>query len=164
MLRACKYSQDELLEINTKEQTNVPVMTTKYKPSNPNIKNYIHLNWNIIQISIDCTDTFSHKPTIAFKILPNLRDMLTNATISFTTKEIMTKKLIPNHCTRLSICTYCPIIQKIDYITCNITGKTFKTIDLPDELSCELNDIIYLITSTKCNKYYVSETGRAFRA
>ena len=75
----------------------------------------------------------------------------------------MTKKLIPNHCTRLGKCTYCPIIKKID-ITCNIIGNAYKTIDLPNKLSCELNDIIYLITCTKCNKYYLGETGRAFRA
>ena len=128
MLRACKYSQDELLEVSTKEQTNVPVMTTKYNPSNPNIKNYIHQNWNIIQ------NSNSHKPIIGFKRLPNLTDMLTNATISYPPKETVTKKLIPNHCTRLGKCTYCPIIKKIDNITCNITGKTYKTLNLPNKL------------------------------
>ena len=164
MLRACKYSQDELLEVNTKEQTDVAVMTTKYNPSNLNIKNFIHQNWNIIQNSNDCIDTFSHKPIIGFKRLPNLIDMLTNATISYPPKEIVTKKLIPNHCIRLGKCTYCPIIKKIDNITCNITGKTYNTVNLPNKLSCELNDIVYLITCTKCNEYYVGETGGVFRA
>ena len=76
----------------------------------------------------------------------------------------MTIKLIPNHWTRPGKCTYCPIIKKIDNITYNITGKTYKTLDLPYKLSCELNDVIYLITCTKSSKYYVEEAGRAFRA
>ena len=99
MLRAFKYSQDELLEVKTNEQTDVPVVTTKYNPSNLNIKNFVHRNWNIIQNSKDCIDTFSHKPIIGFKRLQNLRDMLTNDTISYPPKEIVTKKLKPNHCT-----------------------------------------------------------------
>ena len=31
-------------------------------------------------------------------------------------------------------------------------------------LSCELSDIVYLITCRKCDKYYVGETGRSFRS
>ena len=133
-------------------------MTTSYNPSNPNIKNYIHQNWNIIDNSVDCQETFEHKPIIGSKRLPNLKDMLINALICYPPKQIKSNKTLPNHCTRLGKCTYCPIIKKIDKITCNITGKIYKTVDLPKKISCELNDIVYLITCNKCNKYYVCET------
>ena len=96
--------------------------------------------------------------------LPNLRDMLTKASISYPPKEMETCKIMPNHCTRSGKCTYCPIIRKIDNVTCTITGKIHNTIDLPKHITCELCDIVYLITCTKCNKYYVSETGRPFRS
>ena len=164
MLKACKYSQDELLEVKTKEPTKVPVMTTMFNPSNPDIKHYIHKNWNIIENSADCADTFATKPIIGFKRLPNLRDMLTKASISYPPKDIEPPKTIPTHCTRLGRCTYCPIIKKIDVVTCRITGKKYKPIDLPRKLSCELSDIVYLITCKKCLMYYVGETGRAFRS
>ena len=34
---------------------------------------------------------------------------------------------------------------------------------IPKFTTCELSDIIYLITCKKCNKYYVGETSRPFR-
>ena len=72
MLNACKYTQDELLEVKSKEPTKVPVMTTMFNPSNPDIKHYIHKNWNIIENCAECADTFATKPIIGFKRLPNL--------------------------------------------------------------------------------------------
>ena len=39
-----------------------------------------------------------------------------------------------------------------------------RFIKLPKHISCELSDIVYLITCKKCQKYYVGETGRAFRS
>ena len=48
MLRAAKYSQDEILDIRVKEPTKVPVMTTKLNPTNPDIKLFIHGNLNVI--------------------------------------------------------------------------------------------------------------------
>ena len=90
--------------------------------------------------------------------------MLTKASISYPPKEEEAHKIIPNHCTRLDKCTYCPIIKKIDNVTCKITGKNYTTIDLPKHISCELSDRVYLSTSTKCDKYYVGETGRMFRS
>ena len=164
MLNACKYTQDELLEVKSKEPTKVPVMTTMFNPSNPDIKHYIHKNWNIIENSAECADTFATKPIIGFKRLPNLRDMLTKASISYPPKEIEPPRTIPTHCTRLGRCTYCPIINKIDLVTCKITGKKYKPIDLTKTLSCELSDIVYLITCKKCLMYYVGETSRAFRS
>ena len=95
MLRAFKFTQDELLEVKTKESTEVPVMTTMFNPSNPEIKKYIHHNWNIIENSTDCSNTFSHKQIIGFKRLPNLRDMLTSATISYPPKDIVVPKNYP---------------------------------------------------------------------
>ena len=101
--------------------------------------------------------------SLASKDYQTLRDMLTNATISYPPKETVTKKLIPNHCTRLGKCTYCPIITKLIISPATLQVRHTKQY-LPNKLSCELNDIIYLITCTKCNNYYVGETDRAFRA
>ena len=82
MLRASRFTQNDVLEVRTKEPNTTPVMTTKYNPRKPNIKGFIHDNWNIIQHSNDCANTFPDKPIIGFKRLPNLRDLLTKATIS----------------------------------------------------------------------------------
>ena len=90
--------------------------------------------------------------------------MLTKASITYPPKEIEPPRTIPTHCTRLGRCTYCPTINKIDLVTCKFTGKKYKPIHLPTKLSCELSDIVYLITCKTCHMYYVGETGRAFRS
>ena len=121
-------------------------MTTTFNPQNPDIKGFIHDNWNIIQHSNDCSSTFPDKPIIGFKRLPNLRDMLTKFSISYLPKEMARTKLIPIHCTRLGKCTYCPQITKKCVITCNLSGDKYQRKSLPKLISCELSDIVYLIT------------------
>ena len=137
-------------------------MVTKYNPMNPDIRGFIHNNWNIIKHSNDCVHTFSEKPIVGFRRLPNLRDILTNASISYPAKEYK-KQIIAKHCTRLGKCTYCPLIQRDTTVKCNVTNKIHKLTKLPKQTSCELSDIVYLITCIKCNKYYVGETGCGFR-
>ena len=83
MLRAAKYSQVELLQVKDKPAIKTPVMVTKFNPMNPDIHGFIHNNWNIIEHSNDCIQTFSEKPIIGFKRLPNFRDILTNASLTY---------------------------------------------------------------------------------
>ena len=72
--RAARYTQDDLLEIKHKTQVNTPVMVTNFNTCNPNIKDIIHRNWNIISNSADCGNLFNSKPIVGFRRLPNLRD------------------------------------------------------------------------------------------
>ena len=119
-------------------------MVTNYNPCNPNIKNIIHKNWNIITNSADCGQLFTNRPIVGFRRLPNLRDMLTNAPVD---KTLATP--IPNICTRLGKCTYCPMLKKLAIVKCNFTHKSFKPQDLPKHITCEINNVIYLITWPK---------------
>ena len=102
MLRASKYSQLDLLEVKPKQPNLTPVMTTKFNSQTPNIKGFIHDNWNIIEHSNDCAPTFPDKPIIGFKRLPNLRDLLTKASTDYPPKPLEAKPLIPTHCLRLA--------------------------------------------------------------
>ena len=138
-------------------------MVTNYNPSNPNIKQIIHNNWNIISNSPDCGTLFKDKPVIGFRRLPNLRDILTNASITYPLVESGKIDSKPTICTRLGKCTYCPLINIINTVICNFTDKFHETKDLPKLITCELNNIIYLISCKKCPKHYVGETSRAFR-
>ena len=67
MIRASKFTQNELLQVKPKEQVKTPVMVTTFNPANPDIKGFIHNNWNIIKHSNDCASTFQIKPLIDFK-------------------------------------------------------------------------------------------------
>ena len=63
MFRACKFTQDELLQVKTKSPIDTPVVVTTYNPENPGTKEFIH-NWNIIEHSNNCGSTFQHKQLI----------------------------------------------------------------------------------------------------
>ena len=69
----------------------------------------------------------------------------------------------PTICTRLGKCTYCPLLKNKDTVECTFTKKSHKTIDLPKHVTCEISNVIYLITCTKCHKHYVGKTSRALR-
>ena len=82
--RVKKFSQELLEPKTSKNTTNTPpVMVTKYNPKNPNIKKFIHSNWNMIEHCDELKKIFTQKPLIEFRRLPNLRDMLTNNNISY---------------------------------------------------------------------------------
>ena len=55
------------------------------------------------------------------------------------------------------------LIKNKDRVSCNFTKKSPKTIDLPKHITCEISNVIYLITCSKCQKHYVEETSRALR-
>ena len=163
MLKASAFTQNELLVVKNKETIDTPVMVTTYNPNNPDIKGFIHDKWNIIEHSNGCSKTFKDKPVVGYKRLPNLRNLLTKAEITYppTTQNKATIK--PTICTRLGKCTYCPLIKKVSEVQCKIAHKITKITKVPKHITCELSDIVYLITCKKYDKYYVGETGRPFR-
>ena len=71
--RASKYKQDDLLDVIEKPPVKTPVMVTNYNPMNPNIKEIIHRNWNIITNSPNCGPIFQDKNLIGFRRLPQLK-------------------------------------------------------------------------------------------
>ena len=163
--RAAKFSQKDLLKTIEKPENEKPVLVTTYNPGNPNIRKFIHQNWNIIENTEELNNIFPEKPLIGFRRLPNLRNMLTSNTIAYPPTQKQSIKELPPVCTRLGKCTYCPLIQKRDSFSSNYTKTVHKTINLPPKhrLTCEIYNIIYLIECTKCNKQYVGETSRQFR-
>ena len=164
--KVSKFTQKELLDANiTVPKPTPPVMVTQFNPQNPLIKNFIHKNWNIIEHCEELKQSFTQKPLIGFRRLPNLRDILTSNKISFppSLPSSVTEK--PKVCTRLGKCTYCPKLTKISMFTSHHTGKQHKCINLHSKplITCEISNIVYLIQCTKCGKQYIGETGRPFR-
>ena len=139
---------------------------TEFNPSNPPIKPLIRNNWNIIQYTDELIKIFKDKPLVGYRRLPNLKDLLTNASITYPPKEnTKIKKYFSSLCTRLGKCTYCSNLTKIDYITNHHSKKVFKCVNLPFKLkyTCELNNVIYIIKYTKCGLQYIGETKRPIR-
>ena len=141
-------------------------MVTQYNPRNPQIGSLIQNNWNIIQNTEELSQIFKDKPLIGFRRLPNFRDLLTSSTITYPPKpaNVNPRVHIPV-CTRLGKCTYCPKIKKVEQITSFQTDQVFKCKSLPPKhkLTCELSNVIYIITCNKCGLQYIGETKRPFR-
>ena len=55
--------------------------------------------------------------------------------------------------TRLGKYTYCPQLKKLTTVSCSYTKKQCKCVNLPRRITCELSNIIYLIT---CSKYILT--------
>ena len=103
--RASRFTQDKLLEVIHKKGITTPVMVTNYNPCNPNVKQLIHKNWNILSNSPDCGTLFSEKPVIGFRGLPNLRDMLTSTSLRYPPIRTTQEPPRATICTRLDKCT-----------------------------------------------------------
>ena len=82
--KVSKFTQKELLDTNqTVSKPTLPVMVIQFNPQNPMIKNFIRINWNIIEHCEELKKIFPQKTLIGFRRLPNLRDILTSNKISF---------------------------------------------------------------------------------
>ena len=143
------------------------VTTYKYNPKNPLIKSLITDNWNIIQNTDDLKKIFKDKPLIGYRRLPNLKDILTKASISFPPKEDsgIVHPQFQTVCTRQGRCTYCPRFKKLDQITSFQSNKIFKCVNLPPrhKYTCELSNVIYIINCNKCGLQYIGETKGPIR-
>ena len=107
--RANTFTQDQLLEVKNKTDSTRPVMVTNFSPKNLHISKLIRDNWNIIQNTEELKTIFPDPPIMGYRRLPNLRDLLTSARITFPPIEKPIKpRMMTPVCTRLGKCTYCP--------------------------------------------------------
>ena len=166
LTRARQFTQDELLTTNTKNNSEKPVLVTQFNPSNPDIRKLVLQNWNIIEHTEELNQVFKEKPIVGYKRLPNLRQQLTSSTIRYPpSAQTQKAPMRPVVCTRLGRCKYCPKLKKIGEFTSFHSGKIFKCQNLPPraQISCELSNIIYMISCTLCGLQYIGETKRPFR-
>ena len=140
-----------------------PVLVTQLNHSNPHIKPLIRNNCNIIQNTDELKKIFKDKPLVGYRRLPNLKDLLTKASITYPLIEnTEIKKYFSSVCTRLRKCTYCP---KVNHIISYHSKKAFKCVNLPPKhkYTCELRIVIYIIKWTECCPQYIGETKRPVR-
>ena len=97
---------------------------------------------------------FKEPPMVAYRRPPNLRDLITRASI---TQRHSTNSGFYN-CSNIQ-CIMHPYNIEGDSFTSSVTGKTYK---MRQNLDCYSHNNIYLVTCTKpdCRQQYVGETGR----
>ena len=71
MLRACTYTQDDLLDVRIKEPMSTPVMTSKFNLRNHNIKKFIGIGIIIQHSNNVLTKAFFSYPPNEIKVKEN---------------------------------------------------------------------------------------------
>jgi hypothetical protein len=149
------------------EKSNKPILVTTFNPNNPDLKAMLLRHWNIIEYSTDCSANFKSQPMVGFRRSKNLKDILVKAVVKYPLESLLPQWWLktPTICYRLGKCKYCPYINRALNFTSTITNRIHKVLNIArtQHISCELSNLIYLITCKKCGIQYIGETGRKLR-
>ena len=144
----------------------VPLVVT-YHPSLPAISKIIQRHLSILHSSTKCRAAIPNPPIVAYRRSANLKDVLVRSTLPQLTPPL--RGSFP--CGGLS-CKSChhkrgahsdvgivSLAHTTDTttFTSSSTGETFP---IRKHLTCQSDNVIYLITCATCGKQYVGETGR----
>ncbi len=129
-----------------------------YNPANPEVKKALEDNWHLIKQERSLSPLHDTTVKIGFRRPPNLQDMLVRARVNGPTKSLaQTSRRINNPCFYTSNinCCYCQKMDRTGKIMSTVTGRSYTT---AQGGSCGSNNLVYLVTCTKCSKQYVGET------
>ena len=157
--RAACLSRSDLLS-NT--STPLPAITTTRKifcvlthnKHSPPVKTYVERHWPLLgrrEATRCLTDTeviYSHKRP------PNLKDLLVRAKLPTTHPSFETPTCKAVNRT----CKYCPLLNTSGSFTHPQTGRTHKT---KYNISCQTNNVVYLLECNQCHILYVGQTKNA---
>ena len=156
--KASAMNREELLKpkANTSTKSTLTFVTT-YNKALPNLSEILTKNWPLLQINTKISKSFSHKPTIAYKRNPNLKELIGQHRISNDKVVKKTKHIIgkckPCRSQRGNKC--CKQLKDTSTFSNRITGQTFNIFH---QLSCKSRNTIYLLECTKChNKAYTGK-------
>ncbi len=133
-----------------------------YHPCNPPILDIIQNNWKILECSFNPKCLSDKSVKLGFRRNPNLRDMLVHSRLSYCLKP-QTRGVQPPYPNKLCMnaeCNYCPLLDKSGNCISSITNHKYI---VPSRLSCKLNNLIYLLSGTRCHVKYVGETYRSLK-
>lgn len=182
--RVCNLNRLDIIKYktrNVKEWNNIPFVVTFNNAfisnKNKNIYKLLSTSWQILTDTTPKLNALS-APKIVFKNCKTINNVLVSTqfppprwskltvkpyaqTIKLTNQI---QKSIRTNCwskpCRKPLCNTCDTIN----VHCNFNSTVYdKLFNLTEDLNCSSNNIIYLITCSKCQIQYVGETGNALR-
>ena len=164
--RADKLTREELLNKQLLQTPITPALTTQtqtkidtfycittHNPLNPPIKDVVLKNWEILGKSKTTRTILDAKIIFGQCRNKNLSDQLVRASAS----EKPSDDRINNSCKRPTTCRYCCLLNKSGKIRSTTTGKVYRSMI---NITCQSQNIIYLITCTHCKIQYVGQTKK----
>lgn len=168
MEKAHSMSREESLAIKPSHTQNENLsddelyLITQYNPKNPKFSQILAKNWNILACSAQLQHLSKMKVVCGSRRNKNLKDLLVRAKVQTTTTG--DRDLQPSADDRLPRCTfrkckYCPHFDRSLKVTSHSTGRLHSA---KVKVDCKSNNLIYLLTCSKCGIQYVGETKRSF--
>ena len=124
---------------------------TTHNPLNPPIKDVVLKNWEILGKTKTTRTILDVKIVFGRRRNKNLLDQLVSASTS--SKPLDDR--IENICKRPSSCRYCCRIDTTGRIRSTTTGRLHRSMI---NVTCQTQNIIYLITCVTCKTQYVGQT------
>ena len=154
--KATQIPRNELLIPNTTQSNDIITYVSTYNPKNPEmfteIKNYMPILMNDPKMRAVLRTTNFIKSK---RQPPNLKKLLTKA--NFTSKSSGRKDHRVTKCGKPN-CSLCQhILEASSY---NFKGKIFY---VNQNMSCEVQNVIYVITCNGCGEYCIGQTGGKLR-
>ncbi len=137
------------------------VMVMDFHPMSPPIIQILRSHWSMLQKS-EHSDMFISPPVIAYRRIPNIKNMLVRAKVSYPPIEGTSGKTIPDIgdiCQKHN-CKICArVLNKTKFYSA-YTGRGYPLKGPLTSQHCGMTNIVYLITCTRCRQQYVGETKR----
>jgi peptide-methionine (R)-S-oxide reductase len=158
IFRATQVSRVEALERVEKKKTRRVVFALEYHPALPDVNKIVRRSWRNMVKDPYLKAVFPEPPMIAFRRPKSLKDLLVRAKVPppptrKSTRHISGMKKCGN-------CVVCPYVDEIK--TCSSLNSSFS-VKVNKPVSCCTENVIYLISCTKCSEQYVGQTGREFK-
>ena len=152
--------RNELLSTNTKPVNNPNILAVTYNKNLPDLRKAINDNWKTLSINSNIAPLFTDKPVIAFRRNRNLKQLLCKHKLH-NNKPIIRKEKKLGRCQ--------PCLSRANNKCCkqmantnHFNRKNGRKFNIYHNLSCESNNVIYLIECTLCNyKPYIGKSEPA---
>lgn len=153
--KAVKLPRTELLKVHPKENKDIIPYISTFNPNNPEMFGIFKNNINFLHLDKTMNQALKDTSFIKSKRQPpNLKRILTKAEFQDKNKSKMYHVKIcgrPN----CSLCQYMP--EGHSY---NFNGKIFY---VNANMTCNVKNVIYVITCPGCNEFYIGQTGDKLR-
>ena len=135
-----------------------PVFVATWDPRLPSLSPILNRHWRTM-ITIDpyLKKVFPEPPMVAFKRTKNLKDYLIRAKVPQNLKN-RPQRIIPGMTKCKKECHLCPYVKETKLIQEN----EFKW-KINQPVSCETDNVIYLIQCERCKQKYIGETERQLK-
>ena len=159
--RALNINRSDLLTKKKRRPATVqsrPFFASQYSTVAPNIQRIIKNNWAIIESDSTLRQVFPEPPMFSFRRAPTLRDKLMHSHLAPLKKGCWLNKPIG-----MFRCMNCPHCTNVLQTKTFVDLKTQKTYKINDFINCNTTHVIYRLTCTCPDIFYVGRTKRRLR-